>query len=339
VQGYARLAVPLFELTKKEVVFVWDLGCQSAFEALKGALVAAPVLIRPDFEKQLCLDVDWSPKGVGAILSQREGRKERVVAYASKGLTSAQKKFHPMEGECYALIWGIMHFRQYLHCTHFVLSTDHKPLEWLAMVSDAYGRRGRWIDMLQDFSFKIQHRPGMKHTNVDALSRNPVGAADDDDDFGCEIQDLATKPGNPIEASGGIFSVQCGKESDWLGLRRQSGRLRQHYGCCFGINHWRWSEEHQLCMLEVLTEASQDEEDDSPEDGDEATVGKEIRNSKSSKRKQVLRRGKTKYYDRKQQLELLLAAQAQLEDDGHETHDASSRGEEAYADDTSKTNI
>ncbi len=111
VQGYARLVVPLFELTRKEVAFVWNLGCQSAFEALKGALVAAPVLIRPDFEKQFCLDVDWSPKGVGAILSQKEGRKERVVAYASKGLTSTQKKFHPMEGECYALIWGIMHFR------------------------------------------------------------------------------------------------------------------------------------------------------------------------------------------------------------------------------------
>ncbi len=75
-------------------------------------------------------------------------------------------------------------------------------------------------------------------------------------------------------------------------------------------------------MLEVLTEASQDEEDDSPEGRDEATVGKEIRNSESSKRKQVLRRRKTKYYDRKQQLELVLVAQALLEDDGHETHDA-----------------
>jgi hypothetical protein len=61
------MAVPLFELTKKEVAFVWDLGCQSSFEALKGALVAAPVLVRPDFGKQFCLDVDWSLKGVGAV--------------------------------------------------------------------------------------------------------------------------------------------------------------------------------------------------------------------------------------------------------------------------------
>jgi hypothetical protein len=218
--------------------------------------VAASVLIRPDFDKQFCLDVDWSPKGIGAILSQREGRKEGVVAYASKGLTSAQKKFHPMEGECYALIWGVMHFRQYLHRTHFILRTDHKPLEWLATVSDSYGRRGRWIDMLHDFSFKILHRPGMKHTNVDALSRNPVGAVVDDDDFGQEVQDLATKQGDSVEATRGMFSVQCGRESEWLGLRRQSGGLKQHYECCFGINHWRWSEEHQLCMLDVLTETS-----------------------------------------------------------------------------------
>jgi hypothetical protein len=53
--------------------------------------------------------VDWSPKGVGAILSQKEGKFEKVTAYASKSLTEAQRRFHPMEGECYALIWGVMH--------------------------------------------------------------------------------------------------------------------------------------------------------------------------------------------------------------------------------------
>ncbi len=78
---------------------------------MKAALVNALVRTRPNFKRTFWLDVDWSPKGVGAILSQKDGKFERVVAYASKSLTKAQKKFHPMEGECYALIWGVMHFR------------------------------------------------------------------------------------------------------------------------------------------------------------------------------------------------------------------------------------
>jgi len=104
VRGYSRLAGPLFELTKKDVAFIWNQGCQQAFDSLKKALVDAPILVHPNFKRPLCLDVDWSTKGVGAVLSQKEGKFEKVVAYASKGLTVAQRKFHPMEGECYALI-------------------------------------------------------------------------------------------------------------------------------------------------------------------------------------------------------------------------------------------
>jgi hypothetical protein len=92
-------------------------------------------------------------------------------------------------------------------------------------------------------------------------------------------------------------------------------------------------------MLDVLTETSPDEEDDSPEEEVEAADGKEIQNSEPSRGKQVLKGGRTRYYDRKQQLELVLAAQGLLEDDGHGTSDARSGGEEAHADDTSKTDI
>jgi hypothetical protein len=81
------LAAPLFELTKRDVVFEWNLDYQQAFEALKRALITAPTLVHPDFKKPLCLDVDWSPKGVGAILFQKESKLERVAAYASKSLT------------------------------------------------------------------------------------------------------------------------------------------------------------------------------------------------------------------------------------------------------------
>ncbi len=67
--------------------------------------------------------------------------------------------------------------------------------------------------MLQDFSFKILHRPSLKHTNVDALNRNPVGQATDDDDFSEEIQDIGTMQDDSIETTGRIFSVQYGKDS------------------------------------------------------------------------------------------------------------------------------
>ncbi len=91
----------LFELTRKDVTFVWNVGCEQAYQALKAALVDAPVLKRPNFKQTFWLDVDWLRKGVGAILSQKEGKFERVIAYANKSLTKAQRRFHPMEGECY----------------------------------------------------------------------------------------------------------------------------------------------------------------------------------------------------------------------------------------------
>jgi hypothetical protein len=67
-----------------------------------------------------------------------------------------------------------------------MFKTNHKPLEWLAIVSNVYSRMGRWIDTLQDFSFKIVHRTRAKHTNVDALSRNTI---DEWEDIIEEIQD------------------------------------------------------------------------------------------------------------------------------------------------------
>jgi hypothetical protein len=84
VKGYSNVVGPLFELTKRDAAFVWDMGCEQAYQALKAAIVDAPVLTRPDFKQTFWLDVDCSPKGVGAILSQKEGRCEKMIAYANK---------------------------------------------------------------------------------------------------------------------------------------------------------------------------------------------------------------------------------------------------------------
>ncbi len=51
----------------------------------------------------------------------------------------------------------------------------------MATVSNTYGKRGIFINMLQDFSFKILHRVGFKHINVDALNQNPMDIIEDED--------------------------------------------------------------------------------------------------------------------------------------------------------------
>ncbi len=58
IKGYSRIAGPLFELTKKDVVFVWNQDYQRAFDDLKRALLEAPILVRPNFKEPFCLDVD-----------------------------------------------------------------------------------------------------------------------------------------------------------------------------------------------------------------------------------------------------------------------------------------
>jgi hypothetical protein len=131
VNGYSRIATPLFDLTKKDVK--WNLNYYNVFENLRDALVSTPILVKPNFTKAFILDVDWFTRRVGAILSQKEAKNEHVIAYANKRFSPIHKKFHPMEGECYALGWGIMHFRWHFYHNHFTFRTNHKPLECLLL--------------------------------------------------------------------------------------------------------------------------------------------------------------------------------------------------------------
>jgi len=69
VCGYAKIVVPLFDLTKKDQSFLWTSTYQEDFDTFKLMLIEAPILVRPDFERPFIVDVDWSIKGVGLVLS------------------------------------------------------------------------------------------------------------------------------------------------------------------------------------------------------------------------------------------------------------------------------
>ena len=69
VKDFAGIASPLSSLTKKEVPFIWNDECQTAFDRLRKELITAPVLEFPDYTGTLILDTDASNTSLGAVLS------------------------------------------------------------------------------------------------------------------------------------------------------------------------------------------------------------------------------------------------------------------------------
>lgn len=66
----------------------------------------APVLAFPDFEQPFQLEMDASDVGEAAILSQVQDGVEHVIAYASRTLSKAEKKYTVTEKECLAVLLG-----------------------------------------------------------------------------------------------------------------------------------------------------------------------------------------------------------------------------------------
>ena len=173
VQGFASIARPLHDLTKKGVQFCWTDECQQAFDELKCHLVNAPILGYPLGNGQMILDTDASNNGIGAVLSQMQGGEERVLAYASKTLSGPQRNYCTTRKELLAVVNYTSHFHQYLLGRPFIVRMDHSSLRWLVNFKQPKGQLARWLEKLSEFNFKVEHRPGKQHGNADALSWRP----------------------------------------------------------------------------------------------------------------------------------------------------------------------
>ena len=175
---YSTQAKPLFYLLEKDREFEWTSWHQQAFDDLKHALTHAPILAYPRHDCSFTLDTDASNVGIGAVLSQTQDGEERVIQYASRTLNKAERNYCVTRRELLAVVSFVWYFRHYLSGAHFTLRTDHAALYWLLRKRDPEGQVARWVVILQGFDMCLEHRPGRKHGNADALSRCMEGCKD-----------------------------------------------------------------------------------------------------------------------------------------------------------------
>jgi RNase H-like domain found in reverse transcriptase/Reverse transcriptase (RNA-dependent DNA polymerase) len=127
VKDFAKIARPLNELTKKGKEFQWSDECEKSFNMLKEILTSPNIMGYPINEGgQFILDVDASGTGIGSVLAQLQGGRERVIAYASRSLNKAERNYCITEKELLAAVYFIQYHRQYLLGRKFLVHTDHQ---------------------------------------------------------------------------------------------------------------------------------------------------------------------------------------------------------------------
>jgi hypothetical protein len=130
----------------------------------------------------------------------------------------------------------------------------------------------------------------------------------EDDDFCEEIQDIGNAQTNTHLEEGKLLFVQTGTKMEWLRIRKKDRESVQNHTCYFGINHSMRLNDHHLYVVDVISE------DDQPQElvPCEAEDKKGDETAQSSIARMVLQRKRPHYYDKQQQLELVLAAQRLL---------------------------
>ena len=202
----SRLA-PLYALLQKTTQWKWGAIEAAAFTWVKKQLVKSPLLQHYDPTRSLSLSTDASPYGVGAVLSHvDEDGTERPVAYASRTLTDAEKRYSQLDKEALAIIYGVKRFHHYLYGRKFAISSDHKPLQYLlsearAVPVMASARLQRWAQLLGAYQYTITYRPGERLANADGLSRLPLPQVPEKTSTPVEIISLLqTLQSSPITA-------------------------------------------------------------------------------------------------------------------------------------------
>ena len=127
IHNFAKIARPLTDIMavgkkprsnckpKLDPKWHWNTEQQQAFEILKEKLTSPPVLAYPDFSKPFKLHTDACQTGLGAVLYQEQDGLDRVIAYASKGLSKSEKNYPTHKLEFLALKWSVTEkFADYL---------------------------------------------------------------------------------------------------------------------------------------------------------------------------------------------------------------------------------
>ena len=185
IKDFSKINRPLYDMFKgsgcnkkkkhrkpKSGPFQWQECHQTAFEKLVNMCCEAPILAYADYTKPFTVHTDASLDSLGAVLYQCREGKDRVIAYASRGLSQSERNYPAHKLEFLALKWAVTDkFHDYLYGNSFTVKTDNNPLTYVLTSAKLDATGHRWVANLSEYNFDIIYRSGPSNRDADALSR------------------------------------------------------------------------------------------------------------------------------------------------------------------------
>ena len=168
---FSKIARPLCRLLEKDTKFYFDESCQKAFEDIKSRLDEAPIMSKPDWNREFEIMCDASDFAMGAVLGQKDEKVFKAIYYARKTFNEAQENYSTTEKEMLAIVIACEKFRPYILGSHVAIHTDHAAIKYLMAKKEAKPRLIRWVLLLQEFDLEIKDKKGSDNVIADHLSR------------------------------------------------------------------------------------------------------------------------------------------------------------------------
>ncbi len=176
----SRVLSPLTALLKQGTEFMWGSAQQEAMDNFKDRIKDGHVLAHPDLNQPWTLETDACNKGIGGVLFQGSGEDRKIVSFFAHTFNETQARWPTYEQELFGIVYALTRpdlaplFRAH---QKLLIRTDHRNLIYLMNRVEASKKLLRWIMLLSDYSYTIEHVPGAQNFTADCLSRMCHAAA------------------------------------------------------------------------------------------------------------------------------------------------------------------
>ena len=161
---------------------------KEAFEKLKLALMDEYNLLAHD---DLNITVDLltyaSNVGIGVVVMQTQNGQDKVISYASRCLSTTERKYSATERECLAVYFACSKFRTFLIPGKVRCIVDHHSLCWLFNKPNLNPRLTNSCLWLQHYQLQVIYKSGKLHTAPNCLSRIEINPATPIEEIGVNV--------------------------------------------------------------------------------------------------------------------------------------------------------